>query len=235
MYAVIETSGRQYRVELGSEIELDQLDAEPGSTIELGRVLLVADGDDAHIGQPVVEGARVTGEIVRQDRGDKIVVFKYRPKARRRVKHGHRAQLTIVRVADIELNGRSAAKEADAQAKQQASERAAAEKEAQRKAAADKALADRLAAEQEAQAEKEAEAGRAAEKKQSSRRSATARGRAKAKSDEPEAASEEAESTGDEAGATAKAESNATDDEPKGKAKAGRSRGKAGADEQKDE
>ncbi|HVM29971.1 MAG TPA: 50S ribosomal protein L21 [Candidatus Limnocylindrales bacterium] len=151
MYAVIETSGRQYRVELGSEIELDQLDAEPGSTIELGRVLLVADGDDAHIGQPVVDGARVTGEVVRHDRGDKIVVFKYRPKARTRVKKGHRADLTIVRISDIVLNGRSAADQADAQARREAEARQAAEKEAARKAAADKALADRLAAEHAAE------------------------------------------------------------------------------------
>jgi large subunit ribosomal protein L21 len=147
MYAVIETSGRQYRVELGSEIELDQMDVEPGSTIELGRVLLVADGDDAHIGQPVVDGARVTGEVLRQDRGDKVVVFKYRPKARRRVKKGHRSDLTVVRVSDIVLNGRSAADEAEQRARKDAAEREAAEKEAARQAAADKALADKLAAE----------------------------------------------------------------------------------------
>ena len=101
MYAVIETGGKQYRVELGTEIEVDRLDVEPGQTIELDRVLLVADGDATAIGRPLVEGARRARACVRQDRGDKIVVFKYRPKARSRVKKGHRADLTVLRVADI--------------------------------------------------------------------------------------------------------------------------------------
>ena len=157
MYAVVEAGGKQYRVELGSELEIDRLEAEPGTSIELGRVLLVADGDDAQIGLPVVEGARVTADVVRQDRGEKIDVFKYRPKARRRVKKGHRADLTVVRVSDIVLNGRSAAESEQARAKQAQAERAAAEKEAAKKAAADQALAAKLAAEQQAADEAEAE------------------------------------------------------------------------------
>src|SRR6185503_9763597 len=116
MYAVVENGGKQYRVELGAELELDQFAADPGARIEIGRVLLVADGENALIGTPIVEGAKVTGEVLRADRGEKIIVFKYRPKARRRVKHGHRQDLTIVRVADIEWAGRSAAKEAEAAA-----------------------------------------------------------------------------------------------------------------------
>jgi large subunit ribosomal protein L21 len=152
MYAVIEAGGKQYRVELGSEIEIDRLDVTPGSSIELGRVLLVADGDDAQIGTPVVDGARVTADVLRQDRGEKIDVFKYRPKARRRVKKGHRAELTVVRVSDIVLNGKSAAQSAQAETKRADAERAAAEKEASRKAAADQALAEKLAAEQAAEA-----------------------------------------------------------------------------------
>jgi large subunit ribosomal protein L21 len=156
MYAVIETGGKQYRVELGSEIEIDRLDATPGETIELGRVLLVADGDNASIGQPIVDGARVSASVVRQDRGDKIIVFKYRPKARRRVKRGHRQDLTIVRVADIEFDGRSAAKEAEAASREQEKARQAAAEEAERQAAADRALADKLAKEQAAAAEEEA-------------------------------------------------------------------------------
>ena len=111
MYAVIETGGKQYRVELGSEIEVDRMDVEPGQTIDLERVLLVADGDEAAIGQPVVDGARVSASVLRQSRGDKIVVFKYKPKARTRVKQGHRADLTVLRIADIAWAGRSAAKE----------------------------------------------------------------------------------------------------------------------------
>ena len=145
MYAVIESGGKQYRVELGNEIEVDRLDVEPGQTIHLERVLLVADGDDATIGRPVVEGALVNANVVRQDRGEKLVVFKYKPKARTRVKKGHRADLTVLRIADIALNGRSAAKEAEAVAAEQKAARDAAEKAAAEKAAADQALAAKLA------------------------------------------------------------------------------------------
>jgi len=146
MYAVIETGGKQYRVELGSEIEVDRMDVEPGQTIDIERVLLIADGVEAAIGQPVVDGARVSASVLRQSRGDKIVVFKYKPKARTRVKQGHRADLTVLRIADIAWAGRSAAEE---QAKIDKEQRAAAEvaaKAAAAQAAADAALAEKLAA-----------------------------------------------------------------------------------------
>lgn len=146
MYAVIETGGKQYRVEVGSEIEVEYLDVEPGQTLDLERVLLVADGDATAVGRPLVDGARVSASVVRQDRGDKIVVFKYRPKARRRVKHGHRQELTVLRVSDIVHGDRSAAAlvEADRSERERA---AAAEAEAAvQRAAADQALAEKLAA-----------------------------------------------------------------------------------------
>jgi large subunit ribosomal protein L21 len=161
MYAVIETGGKQYRVELGSEIEVDRMDVEPGQTIELERVLLVADGDQAAIGQPVVDGARVSASVLRQSRGDKIVVFKYKPKARTRVKQGHRADLTVLRIADIAWAGRSAAKEQAKVDKQQQAAADAAAKAAAEQAAADKALAEQLAA---AAAAAEAAAAPVAEK-----------------------------------------------------------------------
>ena len=145
MYAVIETGGKQYRVELGSELAIERLDAAPGETIRFERVLLVADGDAAQIGTPVVADALVTGEVLRQDRGEKIIVFKYRPKARHRSKKGHRQEQTVIRVADIRFNGRSAADEAGAQEKEQAKGRKAAAAEAERKAAADQELAAKLA------------------------------------------------------------------------------------------
>ena len=86
MYAVIETGGKQYRVEVGTELEVEHLDVEPGAAITLDRVLLVADGGEASIGRPLVADAVVSAEVVRQDRGDKVISFKYRPKARRRVR-----------------------------------------------------------------------------------------------------------------------------------------------------
>src|SRR5438045_1886880 len=90
MYAVIETGGKQYRVEVGTELEVERLEVEPGQAITLERVLLVADGAYTSIGRPLVADAVVSAEVVRQDRGDKVIAFKYRPKARRRIKQGDR-------------------------------------------------------------------------------------------------------------------------------------------------
>jgi len=146
MYAVIETGGKQYRVEVGTELEVELLDVEPGKTVTLDRVLLVADGEEASIGRPVVDGAAVSAEVVRRDRGPKLISFKYRPKARSRVKKGHRQELTILRISDIVLNGKSAAKsvakaESDARNERQRLEQAAAAQ-----AAKDAELAAKLAA-----------------------------------------------------------------------------------------
>ena len=145
MYAVIETGGKQYRVEVGTELEVELLDAEPGKTITLDRVLLVADGDDASIGRPLVDGAAVSAEVIRQDRGPKLISFKYRPKARSRVKKGHRSELTVLRITDVRLGKKSAADEkrqADAAAK---TERERLQEAAAKQAAADAELAAKLA------------------------------------------------------------------------------------------
>jgi large subunit ribosomal protein L21 len=145
MYAVIETGGKQYRVEVGTELEVELLDAAPGDSITLDRVLLVADGDESAIGRPVVADAAVEAEIVRRGRGEKVIAFKYRPKARRRVKKGHRQDVTVLRITDVRLNGKSAAeakRKADAEAK---TERERLQEAAARQAAEDAALAERLA------------------------------------------------------------------------------------------
>ena len=145
MYAVIESGGKQYRVELGNEIEVGLLAVEPGQTVEIDRVLLVADGDEAAIGTPVVDGARVSASVLRQGRGEKIVVFKYRPKARTRVKKGHRQDHTVLRIDDIVHGSKSAARQAEAARTERQRLEAAAAEEAAKQAAADKALADQLA------------------------------------------------------------------------------------------
>ena len=145
MYAVIETGGKQYRVEVGTELEVELLDDAPGDTISFDRVLLVADGDDATIGQPLVDGAAVSAEILRRDRGPKLISFKYRPKARSRVKKGHRQELTVLRISDIVFGGKSAAKSA-AKAEQDAkTERQRLEEVATAQAAKDAELAAKLA------------------------------------------------------------------------------------------
>jgi large subunit ribosomal protein L21 len=146
MYAVIETGGKQYRVEVGTELEVELLDVEPGNTITLDRVLLVADGDDAAIGQPLVANAAVSAEVLRQARGDKVIAFKYRPKARRRVKRGHRQDLTVLRISDITLGSKSAAKTEKKASDEARTERARLEEAAAQQAAADAELAAKLAA-----------------------------------------------------------------------------------------
>ena len=145
MYAVIETGGKQYRVEVGTELEVELLDGEPGDSITIDRVLLVVDGDDSSIGHPVVADAGVEAEVVRRDRTDKVISFKYRPKARRRVKKGHRQDVTVLRITDVTLGKRSAAddrRKAEAAAK---SERERLQEAAAKQAAEDAALAEKLA------------------------------------------------------------------------------------------
>lgn len=145
MYAVIETGGKQYRVEVGTELEVELLDVTAGDAITLDRVLLVADGDAAEIGRPLVPNATVAAEVVRQMRGEKTISFKYRPKARRRVKKGHRQELTLLRISDIVLGGRSAAADAAKVVEAKLTERQRLEEAARRQADADAALAAKLA------------------------------------------------------------------------------------------
>ena len=146
MYAVIESGGKQYRVEFGAQIQVDRLVAQAGDTITLDRVLLVADGDETAIGQPVVDGATVKADVVGQDRGEKIVVFKYKPKARTRVKNGFRAELTTLRISEISFGGRSAARDAEQAESSKTRAAAEAEKAASAKAASDADLAAQLGA-----------------------------------------------------------------------------------------
>ena len=145
MYAVIETGGKQYRVEVGTELEVELLDVEPGQAITLDRVLLVADGDESSIGRPLVADAAVSAEVLRQTRGEKLISFKYRPKARSRVKKGHRQELTVLRITDVRLGKKSAADDARKAAADAKSERERLEEAAAKQAAADAALAAKLA------------------------------------------------------------------------------------------
>jgi large subunit ribosomal protein L21 len=181
MYAVIETGGKQYRVEVGTELEVDLLEAEPGQEITIDRVLLVADGDDSAIGQPVVADAAVSAKVVRQTRGDKVISFKYRPKARRRVKKGHRQDLTVLQITDVRLGKKSAA---DARRKEESdakSERQRLEEAAARQAAADAELAAKLAKQAKPKAdEKPASRAKASAKADSAKADKTDAAEAKA-------------------------------------------------------
>lgn len=103
MYAVVETGGKQYRVEVGQTVDVELLPAEVGSTVELGRVLMVSGDDGPKFGSPVVDGAKVTADVVAHGRGKKLIVFHYKAKTRHRKKTGHRQGYTRVSVTDIAL------------------------------------------------------------------------------------------------------------------------------------
>jgi len=156
MYAVIETGGKQYRVELGTELEVELLDVEPGQEINLDRVLLVVDGDKSAVGQPIVADAAVSARVLRQERGEKTISFKYRPKARRRVKKGHRQELTVLKITDVRLGAKSAAEDAKEAESAAEVERSKVAKAAARQAAEDAALAEKLKARKAAEAEEAA-------------------------------------------------------------------------------
>lgn len=171
MYAVIETGGKQYRVEVGTELEIELLKADAGETVAFDRVLLIADGETAAIGTPVVANGSVAGEIVRRDRGDKVISFKYRPKARRRVKKGHRQELMVVRISDIVLDGKSAAKEVEQADEARRTERQKLEDAARRQAEQDAALAAKLAADKPAKTETKSDKSEKSDSKTTAKRS----------------------------------------------------------------
>lgn len=101
MYAVVQTGGKQYRVAVGDRIDVERLDAEPGTEVTLDRVLMVEQDGDVKIGTPVVDGAKVIASVDAQKRGKKLIVFKMRPKKRYRRKTGHRQSLTQLTITDI--------------------------------------------------------------------------------------------------------------------------------------
>lgn len=103
MYAIVRDRGMQYRVEEGQTIRIAQLDAEPGSDIELSEVLLVGDTNAVKVGTPLIAGASVRAQVVGDMKGKKIIVFKYRNKKRYRRRTGHRQKYTDVKINEIVL------------------------------------------------------------------------------------------------------------------------------------
>ena len=103
MYAVIQTGGKQYRVEPGKTVVVERLVGDEGTAVTFDQVLLVSSGDGANVnvGKPTVAGAKVTGQIVEQGRGDKLVVFKFRRRKNYVRRNGHRQDVTVVKVAEI--------------------------------------------------------------------------------------------------------------------------------------
>ncbi len=100
-YAIIESGGKQYKAVPGQTIEVDRLDGDVGEKIVLDSVLMVSDGKETQVGQPTLKGAKVETTVVAQFKAPKIVVFKYKPRNRYRVKTGHRQQYTRLKIEGI--------------------------------------------------------------------------------------------------------------------------------------
>ena len=102
MYAVIETGGKQYRVQEGDVLKVEKIEANVGDTVTIDRVLLVAQDEAVKVGSPLVDGAKAMLKVVEHGKGEKIIVFKYKPKKNYRRKQGHRQPYTKVRVEALQ-------------------------------------------------------------------------------------------------------------------------------------
>lgn len=101
MYAIIETGGKQYKVEEGNTILVEKIEGNDGDLVRFDRILLVSNDEELKVGKPLVEGAAVEGTIVEQGKSRKVVVFKYKAKKDYRKKQGHRQPYTKVKVEKI--------------------------------------------------------------------------------------------------------------------------------------
>ncbi len=100
MHAVIQTGGKQYRVTVGDQIEVEKLESTAGEKVRFP-VLLIENNDDVKIGRPVLEGVEVTGEVVDQKKGPKLIAYTYRRRKGSERKVGHRQPLTLIKITEI--------------------------------------------------------------------------------------------------------------------------------------
>ena len=184
MYAVVNSGGKQYKVQQGDLLRVEKLSGDVGSPVSFDRVMMYSDGENVSIGQPLLDSVAVEGHIVEQGKAKKIIVFKYKRRKRFRRKNGHRQEFTAVLIDSIKARGTKAAEpKAEAEAKQPEAKEAApkkaavketpVEKEAPKKETAEKAeakqpeakkAAPKKAAVKETPAEKEAPKKETAEK-----------------------------------------------------------------------
>ena len=101
MLAVIKTGGKQYRVSPKDKLKIEKLDIEEGKDVVFDNVLLIENGKDVIVGEPLIKGATVTGKVLKQAKGDKVMTFKKKPKKRYTLKKGHRQSFTEVEIVDI--------------------------------------------------------------------------------------------------------------------------------------
>jgi large subunit ribosomal protein L21 len=144
MYAVVNSGGKQYKVQQGEVLRVEKIAGDVGSPVTFDRVLLFSDGENVSIGQPVLDSVLVEGHIVEQGKAKKIIVFKYKRRKRYRRKSGHRQEFTAVRIDTIKAKGAKAPKtepktEAKAVVEEPAAKKAAPSKETAKKAETKKA------------------------------------------------------------------------------------------------
>ncbi len=101
MYAIIETGGKQYKVTEGDILYIEKLNTEAGDSVTFDKVLALLDGDQGTFGTPLVEGASVTANVVKNGKGKKVLVFKYKPKKNYRRRQGHRQPYTKIEITQI--------------------------------------------------------------------------------------------------------------------------------------
>ena len=161
MYAVLNSGGKQYKVQKGEVLKVEKISGDVGSSVTFDRVLMFSDGENVSIGQPVLDSVSVEGHIVEQGKAKKIIVFKYKRRKRFRRKNGHRQEFTAVQIDSIKAKGTKAAKaaepkaEAKAEVKESETKKAAPKKAVAKETAAKKAAPKKETAEK-AEAKKEA-------------------------------------------------------------------------------
>ena len=103
MYAIFRAQGKQFRAEKGQTVRLPRMDVEAGATVTFDEVLLASDGDTITAGTPMIQGAKVTAEVIGDTKGEKIYVFRFKRRKNVRRKTGHRAKFTDVRITGVKV------------------------------------------------------------------------------------------------------------------------------------
>ena len=114
MYAIIVTGGKQYKVEKGDQIYIEKLDATEGEEVTFDQVLYVGDGEKSKVGTPTVAGATVTASVLKNGKGKKVTILKYKPKKDSRKKQGHRQPYTKVEITAVSASAKKAEKTEEA-------------------------------------------------------------------------------------------------------------------------
>jgi large subunit ribosomal protein L21 len=158
MYAVLNSGGKQYKVQKGEVLKVEKISGDVGSSVTFDRVLMFSDGENVNIGKPLLDSVSVEGHIVEQGKARKIIVFKYKRRKRFRRKNGHRQEFTAVLIDSIKAKGTKAAKAAEPKAEAKAEvKESETQKAAPKKAAPKKAVAKETAAKEAAPKKETAE------------------------------------------------------------------------------